>query len=255
MAKIEGRPKVTMTVSIALTEEEACALDALAGYGVDEFLRIFYEKMGRAYLQPHEAGLRSLFGQQYTRRTSSSVRCWIRDRAAALILTRAENDKICNRRIKLSLVAVLIVTLWAVVLDIYLQNKLFPSQNFPSSSFIHSPEESAYLAGEYCVRKVRDFLLLEDFSVIKPSGRILGGVINPKCDSRIYGNQENRESGPEKLLPLIGAVVSIIGFIFLFKIIGKVYSDIVLNEYLAVCGACASFTLTVFGLFLVIRYF
>jgi hypothetical protein len=61
MAKIEGRPTVTLDVTIRLTEAEAGALDALAGYGTDAFLRVFYEKMGRSYLEPYEAGLRSLF--------------------------------------------------------------------------------------------------------------------------------------------------------------------------------------------------
>ncbi|MCX5478486.1 hypothetical protein OSH08_05690 [Kaistia geumhonensis] len=37
------------------------ALDALVGYGVDAFLKVFYEKLGEAYMRPHEAGLRSLF--------------------------------------------------------------------------------------------------------------------------------------------------------------------------------------------------
>jgi hypothetical protein len=61
MAKIEGRPSISASVVIALTESEAGALDALAGYGVDVFLETFYAKMGRAYLEPYEAGLRSLF--------------------------------------------------------------------------------------------------------------------------------------------------------------------------------------------------
>lgn len=37
------------------------ALEALAGYGSDGFLKVFYQHMGRAYLEPHEVGLRSLF--------------------------------------------------------------------------------------------------------------------------------------------------------------------------------------------------
>lgn len=61
MAKLEGRPVLSLSIVVVLTEEEAAALDALAGYGVESFLKVFYEKMGKAYLQPHEAGLRSLF--------------------------------------------------------------------------------------------------------------------------------------------------------------------------------------------------
>lgn len=66
MAKITGRPSISASVTIELTEEEAGALDAIVGYGVDPFLEAFYEKLGKSYLQPFEAGLRSLF---------ESVRC------------------------------------------------------------------------------------------------------------------------------------------------------------------------------------
>ncbi len=60
MAKIEGRPTVKMEVCLRLTEAEAGALDALVGYGIDPFLEVFY-KLGRAYMEPYEDGLRSLF--------------------------------------------------------------------------------------------------------------------------------------------------------------------------------------------------
>ncbi len=60
MAKIEGRPTVKMEVCLQLTEAEAGALDALVGYGIDPFLEVFY-KLGRAYMEPYEDGLRSLF--------------------------------------------------------------------------------------------------------------------------------------------------------------------------------------------------
>lgn len=58
--KIDGIPTVTLNVTIRLSEEEASALDALFGYSLESFISTFYEKMGRAYLEPHEAGLRSL---------------------------------------------------------------------------------------------------------------------------------------------------------------------------------------------------
>lgn len=61
MAKIEGRPGVTMNVTIVLSESEAAALDAIVGYGDDAFLEVFYNHMGKSYLKPHEEGLRSLF--------------------------------------------------------------------------------------------------------------------------------------------------------------------------------------------------
>jgi hypothetical protein len=61
MAHIDVRANIAATVTICLSESEAAALDALAGYGADAFLAVFYEKLGKAYMQPHEAGLRSLF--------------------------------------------------------------------------------------------------------------------------------------------------------------------------------------------------
>lgn len=66
MAVIEGRPVLTFTVRLQLTEAEAGALDAIAGYGADSFLEVFYKHMGKAYLEQYEGGLRSLF---------DSVRC------------------------------------------------------------------------------------------------------------------------------------------------------------------------------------
>lgn len=61
MAALEGRPTLDLHVSLTLRENEARALEALAGYGTDAFLKTFYEHMGKAYLEPHEHGLRSLF--------------------------------------------------------------------------------------------------------------------------------------------------------------------------------------------------
>lgn len=61
MAKIRYKPVVETQMTLSVNEEEMRALDALVGYGTDNFLKIFYEKLGKAYLQPHEKGLRSLF--------------------------------------------------------------------------------------------------------------------------------------------------------------------------------------------------
>lgn len=61
MAILIECPTLELKIVLELTEDEAMALDALAGYGTDSFLQTFYELMGRAYLEPHEAGLRSLF--------------------------------------------------------------------------------------------------------------------------------------------------------------------------------------------------
>lgn len=61
MAKLESKGTLDAQLLISLSEEEAAALDALAGYEIDHFLKTFYHCMGEAYLRPHEAGLRSLF--------------------------------------------------------------------------------------------------------------------------------------------------------------------------------------------------
>ena len=58
MAKFLGRPKITMNASFTVDEEELRALDALAGYGDDAFIKHFYAKLGESYMRPHEAGLR-----------------------------------------------------------------------------------------------------------------------------------------------------------------------------------------------------
>lgn len=52
-AKIEARAE------LVLSESELRALDALAGYGTDEFIKAFYKVMGEHYLRPYEEGLRS----------------------------------------------------------------------------------------------------------------------------------------------------------------------------------------------------
>lgn len=61
MATLEQRPKLEVEVVMRLSEAEVRALEALAGYGTDGFLEVFYKHMGKHYLQPHESGLRSLF--------------------------------------------------------------------------------------------------------------------------------------------------------------------------------------------------
>ncbi|MNO13198.1 hypothetical protein D3C76_28270 [compost metagenome] len=61
MAKFKEQPKVEVTTQLTINEAELRALDALVGYGVDPFLKAFYEQLGKTYMQPHEAGLRELF--------------------------------------------------------------------------------------------------------------------------------------------------------------------------------------------------
>lgn len=60
MAEFKLQATVKFQVYVALDEPQARALEALAGYGADEFIRQFYEHLGRHYMEPHEDGLRSL---------------------------------------------------------------------------------------------------------------------------------------------------------------------------------------------------
>jgi hypothetical protein len=59
MAKFVARPTVTMNITLALTEDEARAIEALGRYGDDAFVKAFYASLGEHYMKPHEAGLRS----------------------------------------------------------------------------------------------------------------------------------------------------------------------------------------------------
>jgi len=60
---IKIRHKVTVNATLELDEEQIRALDALAGYGIDDFIEAFYKNLGSYYLKPHESGLRRLFEQ------------------------------------------------------------------------------------------------------------------------------------------------------------------------------------------------
>ena len=48
-------------ITFKINEAELRALDALVGYGYKSFLKVFYEKMGKAYLEPHANGLKTFF--------------------------------------------------------------------------------------------------------------------------------------------------------------------------------------------------
>lgn len=56
------KPKIVIDfmADVTLSEQEILALDGILGYNVDTFLKVFYEKMGKSYVQPHESGVRSL---------------------------------------------------------------------------------------------------------------------------------------------------------------------------------------------------
>ena len=58
MAKITELPTVTVEAKFTVTEGELRALEALAGYGDDAFIEMFYKTLGKTYLQPHEKYLR-----------------------------------------------------------------------------------------------------------------------------------------------------------------------------------------------------
>ena len=58
MASITPKPTINVDVQFVIDEVEARALDAMAEYGDDAFVEVFYEKLGKAYMQKHEQGLR-----------------------------------------------------------------------------------------------------------------------------------------------------------------------------------------------------
>ena len=58
---ITQNTEIKHTFTLELTEQEMLALDGMMGYGVDDLLKVFYQYLGKHYLQPHEGGVRSLF--------------------------------------------------------------------------------------------------------------------------------------------------------------------------------------------------
>ena len=61
MPTLQPQIKIDYELTLKLNETEARALDALVGYGHEAFLKVFYEQLGKSYMQPHEAGLIALF--------------------------------------------------------------------------------------------------------------------------------------------------------------------------------------------------
>lgn len=61
MANTKPNSIVTVQMILRLDEKEIRALLALSTYSIEDFLKTFYELMGKDALQPHEEGLRSLF--------------------------------------------------------------------------------------------------------------------------------------------------------------------------------------------------
>lgn len=62
MAKVAAQPMIGVKITFTVSESEARALDALAGYGEDAFVKAFYEFLGEGYMKPHEDGLREFLG-------------------------------------------------------------------------------------------------------------------------------------------------------------------------------------------------
>ena len=58
MAQLEPKTKIDLSVSFTVNESELRALDAVAGYGDDAFIKMFYDNLGTTYMKPYEAGMR-----------------------------------------------------------------------------------------------------------------------------------------------------------------------------------------------------
>lgn len=59
--EVTSNSVIDFKVFLQLTEPEARALNALTVYGHKSFLEVFYEKLGKSYMEAHEQGLISLF--------------------------------------------------------------------------------------------------------------------------------------------------------------------------------------------------
>ena len=59
--RIKSSGKLEANFTITLSEVEARALVEMTTYGHEPFLKGFYTKLGKSYLQPYEAGIISLF--------------------------------------------------------------------------------------------------------------------------------------------------------------------------------------------------
>ena len=55
------KTEVKTEVVITINEGEVRALNALTGYCVEAFIKVFYEHLGEYYMKPHERSLERLF--------------------------------------------------------------------------------------------------------------------------------------------------------------------------------------------------
>lgn len=60
--KTEISTRISFHVKCELTENELRALDALVGYGFDNFIKHFYG-LGKHYMEPYENDLKQLFAK------------------------------------------------------------------------------------------------------------------------------------------------------------------------------------------------
>lgn len=56
-----AKAKIEYSITLTLTPNEAKALEAVTQYGANDFLQVFYEKLGRTQLEPYETEIRQLF--------------------------------------------------------------------------------------------------------------------------------------------------------------------------------------------------
>lgn len=66
MATIENNENISVSITLHLDEAEARALYALTVYGTEQFLGVFYEYLGKDYLQKYQLGLESLFNSVHS---------------------------------------------------------------------------------------------------------------------------------------------------------------------------------------------
>jgi len=59
--EINSQSTFDFNVILNLKEQEARALYAITEYGLQAFTEVFYAKLGKEALKPHEKGLESLF--------------------------------------------------------------------------------------------------------------------------------------------------------------------------------------------------
>jgi len=59
--EVKSQSNIEFSMTFTVSESEARALDALVGYGFKPFIEVFYERLGKSFMQPHEKGLKSLF--------------------------------------------------------------------------------------------------------------------------------------------------------------------------------------------------